>query len=313
VIDFRYHLISIVAVLLALSIGIVMGSGVLGGPLLDDLKERADRIRRINGELRAESEARLTRIGELEDYLEEAEPYVLNGTLVGEEVVLFELPGVETSVTEELRSSIGLADGNLVTHIEFTDKIEISDDIERDELALALGSVSSSRETLRNELATQLASRTAAAADQRDPGGSGQTAADGRLDDLLDELEDAEFLTVERTEGEDTVPGGAIFVVLGGVEDPRFDIAPMAGELALGLSEGGATLAGETSSSSEQILVSMIDDGDAEEKIATADGVDTSVGRVAAVLGLDLASEGQVGHYGVGPTASEMIPAFPGG
>ena len=88
---------------MALSIGIVMGSGVLGGPLLDDLEKRADRIRDLNSELRAESADRLDRINQLEDFLEESEPYLLNGTLVGEEVVLFELPGVSTSVTEELQ------------------------------------------------------------------------------------------------------------------------------------------------------------------------------------------------------------------
>jgi hypothetical protein len=313
VIDFRYHLISIVAVLLALSIGIVMGSGVLGGPLLNDLQDRADRIRRINGELRAESESRLTRINELEAFMEEAEPYLVNGTLVGEEIVLFELPGVSSSVTEELRSSVGLADGNVVTQIEMTDKLELSDEIERDELALAISSISSSHDELRVEMARQLGARTAAAADQRDPGGPGPVTADERLEDLLEGLQDAGFLSIERTEGEDTVPGGAIFVIVGGMEDPFFEMGPMATALALELVDGGAVLAGETSDSRAEILVSMIDEGDAEQAIATSDGVDTTIGRIAAVLGLDLASEGEVGHYGIGPTASETIPDFPGG
>ena len=35
--DFRFFLISIVAVFLALGIGIVLGSGFLGDPLLDTL------------------------------------------------------------------------------------------------------------------------------------------------------------------------------------------------------------------------------------------------------------------------------------
>ena len=305
-IDFRYHLISIVAVLLALSIGIVMGSGVLGGPILEDLQDRADRIREINAELRAESELRLTRINELEDSLEEIEPYVLNGALAGEDVVLFELPGVSASVIEELRSSVVLADGSIVTHVEFTDKLELGDDIERDELALALASVSSRREDLRVELATQLGARSAAAVGR-------SAAADDRLDDLLTQLEDSEFLSVERTEDEETVPDGGLFMVMGGTEDPTVELGPMATELALRLVEGGAVMAGETSGSEAQMLVSVIDDGDAERSIATSDGVDTTIGRVAAVLGLDLAAQGEVGHYGLGPTASETIPPFPGG
>jgi hypothetical protein len=312
VIDFRYHLISIVAVLLALSIGIVMGSGVLGGPLLDDLKDRADRIREINSDLRAESEARLSRINELEDFLEDSEPYVVNGALVGEEIVLFELPGVSGSVTEELRSSVGLADGNVVTQIELSDKLEMGDDIERDELALALASASSSRDELRVELASLLGSRAEAAADQRDPGGPNAAAAEERLDELLNELEDSDFLTVDRTEGEETVPGGAFFAVVGGTEDPAFEMAPMATELSLELADAGPVMVGETSLSEAQILVEVLESV-SDEPIGTTGGIDTIIGRVAAVLGMDLASEGQVGNYGLGPTATEVIPPFPGG
>ena len=312
VIDFRYHLISIVAVLLALSIGIVMGSGVLGGPLLDDLKDRADRIRELNEDLRAESGSRLTRIKELEDFLEDSEPYLVNGALVGEEIVLFEFPGVSASVTEELRSSVGLADGSVVTQIEFTDKLEMEDDIERDELALALASASASREDLRVELASLVGLRSASATDQRDPGGPNSSTAEERLDELLNELEDSEFVSVDRTEGEETVPGGSLFMVVGGTEDPAFEMAPMATELSLELAEGGPVMVGETSDSEAEILIEVVD-ASVEAQIATTGGVDTIIGRVAAVLGMDLASEGQVGHYGLGPTATEVIPPFPGG
>jgi hypothetical protein len=312
VIDFRYHLISIVAVLLALSIGIVMGSGVLGGPLLDDIKDRADRIRELNEELRAESGEQTAQIRELEDFLEDSEPYLVNGALVGEEIVLYELPGVSASVTEELRSSVGLADGSVITHIEFTDKLELEDEIERDELALALASASADPEELRVELASLVGSRSATAADQRDPGGPNAAAGDQRLDELLGELEDSGFLTVDGTEGEETVPGGALFMIVGGAEEPAFEMAPMASELSLTLADGGPVMVGETSDSESEILVEVVDVG-AEEPIATTGGVDTIIGRIAAVLGMDLVSEGQPGHYGLGPTATEVIPPFPGG
>jgi hypothetical protein len=311
VIDFRYHLISIVAVLLALSIGIVLGTGVLGGPLLDDLESRADRIRQLNEDLRTESAARATRISELEDFLDDAEPYLLNGTLVGEDVVLFELPGVSGSVTEGIRSSVGLADGNVATHIEFTDKVEMSDDIERDEMALAISSASASREQLRIEMASLVGTRSAAAADQRDPGGPGGRAAEDRLDELLASLEEAEFVAVDRTEGQETIPNGALFVVIGGVEDPVYEMGPMSSELAGDLSGGGPVVVGETFTSEAEILVSVIENGD-EAPISTAGGIDSTIGRVAGVLAMDLAAEGEFGNYGLGPTATDTIPPFPG-
>ncbi|MGH2754052.1 MAG: copper transporter [Actinomycetota bacterium] len=307
-IDFRYHLISIVAVLLALSIGIVMGSGVLGGPLLDDIQRRAARIREENGNLLQELTERSDHIEQLEEFITDSEPYLVDGSLVGEDVVLFELPDVTNAVVEELRSSVGLADGALVTHIEFTDKVEMTDDIERDELALALASVSASREDLRIEMASSLGARAATAAESRDPGGPASNAASSRLNSLVSGLEEADFLSVDRTEDVPTVPEDALFIVVGGSEDPGFEMNEMATELAVELVQGGTVLVGETSGSAAELIASIIDDGTAEESIATSDGIDTSIGRVAAVLGLDLAAEGEIGHYGLGPTAEEMIP-----
>ncbi|HZB78913.1 MAG TPA: copper transporter, partial [Actinomycetota bacterium] len=52
-IDFRYHLISIIAVFLALGIGILMGSLVLGENLVDQLERDLAGIERRNDELQA--------------------------------------------------------------------------------------------------------------------------------------------------------------------------------------------------------------------------------------------------------------------
>ena len=42
-IDFRYHLVSLIAVFLALAIGIVIGTTPLNGPVLDDLHGQVTR------------------------------------------------------------------------------------------------------------------------------------------------------------------------------------------------------------------------------------------------------------------------------
>ena len=41
-IDFRYHLVSIIGIFLALAVGIVLGTTALNGPVLDDLRGRID-------------------------------------------------------------------------------------------------------------------------------------------------------------------------------------------------------------------------------------------------------------------------------
>ncbi len=72
-IDFRYHLISIVAVLLALSVGIVMGTGVLGGPALEILNDKVDSVSQRNDELNAEIDELTERIRSQEEFAKGAE------------------------------------------------------------------------------------------------------------------------------------------------------------------------------------------------------------------------------------------------
>ncbi len=59
-INFRFHLVSLVAVFLALAIGIVMGYGVLGQPTVDTLQDRIDVVE-ANAEAAARRERRAAR------------------------------------------------------------------------------------------------------------------------------------------------------------------------------------------------------------------------------------------------------------
>src|SRR5699024_12868362 len=54
VIDFRYHLVSIIAVFLALTVGLVLGTTMLQDPLLNTLKSETADLRGTSEDLRAE-------------------------------------------------------------------------------------------------------------------------------------------------------------------------------------------------------------------------------------------------------------------
>ena len=55
-IDFRYHLVSTVAIFLALTVGIVLGSTMLQDPLLHTLKEETEQLRLQSERLRADKD-----------------------------------------------------------------------------------------------------------------------------------------------------------------------------------------------------------------------------------------------------------------
>jgi hypothetical protein len=106
VIDFRYHLVSIVAVFLALAIGIVLGSTELQGHTIDALNAASNSLR---SQLNATSTQRdnyqaLTSAGE--QYLQTAEPKLLGRLLVGQRVVLVTEPGAQGSVVNGIKQAV---------------------------------------------------------------------------------------------------------------------------------------------------------------------------------------------------------------
>jgi preprotein translocase subunit SecG len=52
VINFRYHVVSLTAVFLALAIGLVVGTAALNGPVADSLKENVNALRKDNQQMR---------------------------------------------------------------------------------------------------------------------------------------------------------------------------------------------------------------------------------------------------------------------
>ncbi len=301
-IDFRYHLVSIVAVLLALSIGIVLGTGILGDPLLDDIRSNVEELERDLAERRGVNDRLNNDLQEERAFLLEAEPYLVDGLLEERAVVIVEFEGTEGSIADELRASIELGDGSVSSTIEILDRFRLTDQLDSEALALAISSVSGEPDVLREEAAVELGTRLAAAAHGR--AGSGATA-------LLADLQEADFVDVERaSEGVDPIPDGALFLIVGGgPEEPPYP-------------KGGFSLALATTFGNEEVPVLVVeplvsvwgmveeirDDDDASQVVATADGVQSASGRIAAVMGLGRIAEGEVVHLGRRPGADGILP-----
>jgi hypothetical protein len=305
-IDFRYHLVSIVAVLLALSIGIVLGTGTLGGPLLQNLENNVDELRADNQERREEVAALNEQLAAERGFTEAAEPFMVDGSLTGRDVVIVEFAGTDGAIASRLRGLIAAAGGNPTTTVEILNKFALEDDISRDELALAIGSVAGERPELLAEAAQVLGETMGSAAAGNV---SGSTA-------LLEELQSAGFVDIER-EGDPEgplVPEGSSFMIVGGSPDePRYDVSLFTLNLVLELTATeAAALAAEPSTSMWGIVQIIRNDGDARDEVATADTVEQVSGRVPAILGLERAIEGNVDHYGTGPGAELILPEPPG-
>lgn len=308
-IDFRYHLVSIVAVLLALSAGVVLGSGLLGGPLLDDIQRRADDIRADNDELRQLAEERLERIEQQERFAIAIKPYLLTGALLGTRVVVFETENIDDSLREGVRTAIGDAGGQVAGTIRFTDGFALNEEVKIDELALALGSASSDPDDLRMEAAETLAARVAAASED-----SGEQAeARSRLEDLLGDLEGPGFVSLDDAPQGPLIPTDAAFLILAGdPEEPSYDIVPVLTRLSAGLgSRGHAVVLAESGESVWDVAGSVREDAALAEIVATVTAADSPVGAITVVLAIRAAVDGERGHYGLGADPDSIVPSPP--
>lgn len=310
-IDFRYHIVSIVAVLLALSAGVVLGSGLIGGPLLDDIQRRVDDIRATNDELRQLAEERSSRLEELEGFASSVEPYLLPGILEGAKVTIIEVEGIPDSLRDSVSTAVGQAGGEVTGTIRLLDELDLDTEIKVDELALALGSVSGDPEDLRVQFASALATRLSSASQVGSAGPGDQAAARGRLEQMLVELEDAGFVEAEEAAQGPLVPTDAAFVVLAGSSDePGYEIEPL---LTRFVAELGArrltTLVAEADESVWDVIPAVLEDSEVAERVATVAGADTPFGRIAFAVTLSPALEGEIGHHGVGSDAGPALPS----
>ncbi|MDX6415932.1 MAG: hypothetical protein QOG28_552 [Trebonia sp.] len=108
-IDFRYHLVSIVAVFLALAIGIVLGSTELQGSTIDGLRTLSNSLRSQLSAVSAQRDGLVQDANANDAFLQTAEPKLLSAMLTGKRIVLVTEPGAPSAITDGVEKAAGYA------------------------------------------------------------------------------------------------------------------------------------------------------------------------------------------------------------
>jgi Copper transport outer membrane protein, MctB len=104
VIDFRYHLVSIVAVFLALAIGIVLGATALQGGTLDALKFTNDSLQNQLNATTADRDNWRTAANAADSFVQLAQPKLVKDMLDGDNLVLVTEPGAPSGVISGIQT-----------------------------------------------------------------------------------------------------------------------------------------------------------------------------------------------------------------
>jgi hypothetical protein len=276
VISYRHHIVSLVAVFLALAVGVALGGGPLSDLGRDDKPASAT--------TRDRSAERAASYGN--DFAQAAAGKLYANGLHEQSVAILTLPGADGDVVSALGAQVEAAGGRVASTYDV-------------QPALTDASEKSLVDTLGSQLVTQLGSgAVTAGASTYDRIGqlvglavakSDRSASD--VSSVQQSLAGADLLNSPAKAS----PGSVVLVVLGDRTDPAILSGMLSG---LSTKATGVVVAGETASATPSGDLGGLRAEPAAEKVTTVDGAETSLGQVTAVLALIRSLTVQGGSFG---------------
>ena len=314
-IDFRYHLVSIVSIFMALAVGIVLGAGPLKGSIGDTLTQEVTQLREDRAALRAELDAARKGATTRDEFTREAAVRLVGGALTGSKVALVTLPRADADHVGEVEELLATAGAEVVSRTTVeqawvpqgadatTKQTALANDLRR---SVGLPQADSADSTPLDEvLASALvASDSTPVSD----------AAKGALDALAGEnLIDVETADIARANSV-VVIGGSI---QGDIVADRDRAATRFASLALALDSAGrgAVLASDVGVVGFDGVASVVraarGDAGTSRALSTVDDVSIPLGQVSVVYALVQQLGGGVGQFGRGDGGAAGYPPSP--
>lgn len=119
-IDFRYHLVSLISVFLALAVGIVLGAGPLQNSLGTALTDQVTSLREDRNATHAQLEQTETAVNERDEYITQASQAFLPGTLGDASVVLVLLPEAQGDDVDAVSKALTTAGATISGQVSLT-------------------------------------------------------------------------------------------------------------------------------------------------------------------------------------------------
>jgi hypothetical protein len=303
VISFRYHLVSIAAVFLALAVGVVLGSAGVSDRLLSAVSHEADDLAGQVQTLRAERDELAAGQRASDEFARRVGPAAVRGLLPWSSVTLV-TSGADPADRDAVLALLQQAGATVGGEVALTPAV--GDPARGDQLRELTAELLPTGAQLPAATDTgSLVGGLLGGIVLTPVGQGGQPSAAQQADAVLSGLAAAGFVAP----GPRPQPGNAVLVLTGGALQgvDAGDAAAVVARLAAQLDRvgGGAVLAGRTGSADATgaVGVARADPG-IVERVSTVDDLQTGAGQVSAVLALREQLDGRAGSYGTADTAS---------
>lgn len=310
-ISFRYHIVSIVSVFLALAIGVALGGGPLKGEVDNTLVEQVKVDRQRKADLQDEIKGLRGTNAFNDAFADAVAPGLVGDILKGRAVTLVVLPGAQQTEVSALGDMVATAGGTVGGTVRIGDGLV---DVENKQLVDELGTqlldsapdVDVPADASGYERIGALLAR--AVGTDKDPGGA---PVDATAESILAGLSTAGLVSAE----DDLDRRGSLVLFVAGPGDLSGDEATSAHSIVTTIATAvdgatdGVVVAGPVATARTGGLIRAIrDDVVAARDVSTVDVLGRSAARVVAVMALAGQAEGQTGHFGAVDAADGAMP-----
>lgn len=302
-ISFRYHIVSLVAVFLALAVGIVVGTTALNGPITRDLRSQVDGLKSDRSQLAEQVKALQGQVDTAGQFAATFGSQLVAGTLADTKVLMVALPGAPTGMQDGIATQLTAAGAQLTGRLQlapsFVDPAQGGSIV-----TLATGPGHPLGLTL---------------PETSDPGQLGGALLAyvliglGEATDLKTVLSGLSGLHMITSDPQGVEPAKTV-VVVGAGSQPKATYAGQSElDLVAWLSKAGGrvVVAGDTGSAQGNGIVSLVRNGPTKSTVSTVDNANTAFGQVSTPLAVAVADSSQTGHYGNQKGADALFPTVP--
>jgi len=313
VIDFRYYLVSIVSIFLALTVGIVLGAGPLKGDIGTGLTEQLTALRADKTQLRTELYAANRDAAARDAFSSAVAPAVMKDRLTGKTVALVVAPEVDADLVKNATTSLLAAGAKVGSTITLNDVW-----------------ADPSKMALRNSVASPFATLAAAPAGADSPDQLAATVLARAI--LAGTDHSTERLTASASAALNALKAGDLISVapdqIVSSSSVVFLSGPVKGsnqqdtdarlaaylQLASSLGAGGSGVVVVAKSNttdgtkSGDLVAAVRKNSDALKAISTVDDADLPMGQGTLVLALAQQYAGGTGQYGLASDAKAILP-----
>lgn len=303
-INFRYHVVSLAAVFIALAIGLVVGTAAFNGPAADALDDRVADMRNDNNKLRDEANHLKQEAQQEEKFATEALPRLIGNQLTGKRVLVVTTTDAGKDYIDDFTSALEEVAGAKITGRLSIQK-KFVDPANKEELLDLVATVTPPGVTglpANSNGAETSAALLAAVLLDHDPA---VEPLDRRK--VLSAYKDQSYVI-----SPDVTDTAEAVVVLAGAPYTEKDADKLNGALKTFVAQfdkaAPIVVAAESTAGAGNLVATVRNDSDLSKPISTVDNAGSPQGRAALLLALAEQLQGRSGHYGIADGSSALLP-----